>query len=270
MIMKRLILCGILLPFIASCSDEMATGNDDLIYHDSLAITRSESDDCSGWSRPDDTYTYPVEIGTEEYNKLHESLGYDMKKVKEAFQIPVSVLSDMSTDGLIQSFQEYPFLMDYSIHSSMKSYVDGISNNLNVIKELKKREDLGRILLYRYLSYRDKCTINGSFPAYVSILLSIPEVCDNISISDKKSFVVEALRKASLIIPGKGEDGRAITNLPMIYVCGKIMASAKYKPMLNYLSKNEAARAFFDEHAFPSPIPEDIENVFGIAESFTN
>ena len=109
------------------------------------------------FDRPADTYTYPIEIGSDEYIELNKQ---GMQAVFQAFEIPTATLKGMSTAGIIQSFIEYPFLMDFDVaHPSIQYSVERLKS-MNLGQELITRKDAG-VSIERRKAYKYQSLASG-------------------------------------------------------------------------------------------------------------
>lgn len=90
-------------------------------------------------------YDYPIKPGTDEWVKLN-----DRAKRGDACQIPEDVLKSLSTDELVETVLNYPFLMDIYAYDTIQQGFKAVASRFNGLKELLQREDAGPKLLERY------------------------------------------------------------------------------------------------------------------------
>lgn len=83
-----------------------------------------------------DPYVYPVKPGMDEWLKLDDHV----KKI-EACQIPTDILSNMSTDALIETVLSYPLLPEMYAWDSPANGYNAIKSQFNGLKELSIRTD---------------------------------------------------------------------------------------------------------------------------------
>ncbi|MCL2718346.1 MAG: hypothetical protein FWE14_06160 [Lachnospiraceae bacterium] len=92
-------------------------------------------------------YSYPVRPNMQEWSVL-----YDHMDMIAACQIPDEYLRKMSTAELVQSFLNYPLLIDMFVYSTYDMGYKAVSMVFNGLQELENREDAGTELLKTYQS----------------------------------------------------------------------------------------------------------------------
>jgi hypothetical protein len=97
--------------------------------------------------KANDVYDFPVKRGTEQWNALKS---YQDKR--DACTVPESLLSTMSTKGLIETFLNYPLLGDLMVFSTPQEGIRKLQENFNGARELLKRKDVAPLLLEKYTS----------------------------------------------------------------------------------------------------------------------
>jgi hypothetical protein len=73
------------------------------------------------------------------------------EEMVKACQIPVSVLSSLSTEDLTEICLQYPLLWDFYAFQNTNSGLDKLFSDFNGIRELYKRKDMSIILTNRYI-----------------------------------------------------------------------------------------------------------------------
>jgi hypothetical protein len=111
-----------------------------LLNNESFASPSGSSDDKSG-----DAYKYPVLPGTPDWKALNTQA----EKLKVC-QVPVELLRQMSTEGLVQTVLDYPLLGNMTGWNSLQEGFEKIAAGFNGISELFSRKDAGHMLLTRY------------------------------------------------------------------------------------------------------------------------
>ncbi len=94
-------------------------------------------------------YDYQVKPGTDEWVELNSR-----SNRVSACQIPESTLQEMSTDDLIQSVLNYPFLIDMYAYDSLQQGFNVVKEGFNGLQELLKRNDAGVRLINKYNNTR--------------------------------------------------------------------------------------------------------------------
>lgn len=92
-----------------------------------------------------DAYKFPVKPGMKEWStfKTHNEMTH-------ACQIPGDMLRTMSTEGLLETYMNYPLFIDIIAFNSFQEGFDQIIANFNGLQELLKRDDSGEKLLGMY------------------------------------------------------------------------------------------------------------------------
>jgi len=113
----------------------------------------------------EDAYIYP-ELG-------HEPPYDSYENRMAAYQIPEDVLIKITTEGLLESCLNYPYMMDLHItYEDYQSSFEYIIHTFNGYRELFKRPDLINVLLRKHKTYDDiweiMCDLNGSGSLEVS------------------------------------------------------------------------------------------------------
>lgn len=263
--MKKYLFLTVSTLVLFSCSNSEENGGT-VDFESRSAGFEDNHVECSTDQHASDVYNY-MSFESSEFKKLVEKSGGDMAKIFEAFEIPADVLKKMSTKGIIQSYAEYPFFNDMNIYPSWRSYVENVFRNMNIAKELMGRKDAGQTLLELYKAFSDGCVSEGKSPQYVSVLVSVPEICSTLSDAEKKAFVAEVLRKDALCQQFYG-DGTARANSSLMYVCGKLLQAAKYQPMLDLINADSEINEFLNEHPIPVGIPDHIGEIKKIGNDY--
>jgi len=102
----------------------------------------------NGWftySQTNDAYEFPIKRGTEAWRQL-ETNG---KRIA-ALQIPEDSLAKISTEGLLETCLEFPYLFDIFFGSHAQHGFEVLTGKFNGLRELLKRPDLTNVLLEKY------------------------------------------------------------------------------------------------------------------------
>lgn len=211
---------------------------------------------CNDISKPQDTYIYPIRPGTLQWDSLTSS----DEKLK-ACQIPDSILSDISTEGLIQSWLDFPLVNEILLANSLQEGVEFFIVNFSGLKELCKRKDAGEKLYERYQKMNPLCitwltndTDRGAYTfsfTYIEMLLGQDTILNNLTTLQKKSLVSEAVNKYN----GKnkyevyfGSFGAATS----MFVCGKAMQNSLYEPFLTEVNNSPILEQFLNTCLLPA------------------
>jgi len=92
-----------------------------------------------------DIYEYPVKPGTKEWGQFET-----IEKRIAALQIPDAVLANISTEGLLETCLEFPYLTDILFCDNYQQGFEALMAEFNGFQELIKRHDLTNVLLEKY------------------------------------------------------------------------------------------------------------------------
>lgn len=84
----------------------------------------------------DTPYEYPILPGTQEWIDLG-----DVITRREACQIPEDILHDMTTDALLKTVLDYPFLNDIYAFNTLEMGYETVKRRFNGLQELESRPD---------------------------------------------------------------------------------------------------------------------------------
>lgn len=224
-----------------------------------LACKKSDSSPtvvCSDEPKPSDTYVYPIRPGTVQWSNL--TSGDEQLK---ACQIPDSVLSNISTEGLIQSWLDFPLTNEILLSNSVQRGIEFFIANFSGLKELCKRKDAGDKLFERYKKMDPLCIDNFTSDSakgfytftftYVEMLLGQDTILNKLTASQKKLLVSEALNKYDSKNKYEvyfGFFGAANS----MFVCGKAMQNSLYQPFLTEVSNSPLLLEFLNSFLLPA------------------
>jgi len=92
-----------------------------------------------------DIYEFPVRQGTKEWLQFET-----IEKRIAALQIPDTVLIKISTEGLLETCLEFPYLTDIFFCDNFQHSFEALMDEFNGFRELFKRRDLTNVLLEKY------------------------------------------------------------------------------------------------------------------------
>jgi hypothetical protein len=105
----------------------------------------------------DKPYEYPITPYDDEWKLLETKL-----EGLKLCQIPNEILHNLTTEALLETVLNYPFLIDYHAYNSYKQAAEKFMKTFNGFKELYGRPDLRQVLLYKY----EKSVPKAEFEAY--------------------------------------------------------------------------------------------------------
>jgi hypothetical protein len=149
-----------------------------------------------------DVYVFPVKPGSKEWKQIES-----IKERVAALQIPKTVLREISTEGLLETCLEFPYLTDFMFFDDYQKGFDVLVGRFNGFGELLKRPDLTGVLLKKYKSLggeaarlRSQSAVEqGKFTFrhfIVEFMLAQDAVCMNLSKEQEKQlFLLSAEHK---------------------------------------------------------------------------
>ena len=94
-----------------------------------------------------DVYEFPIKPGTEEWSKFET-----IEERIAALQIPDDVLANISTEGLLETCLEFPYLTDVLFYDNYQLGFEALMAEFNGFRELLNRSNLTYVLLEKYQS----------------------------------------------------------------------------------------------------------------------
>ncbi|MBQ6037521.1 MAG: hypothetical protein IJL37_02485 [Bacteroidaceae bacterium] len=255
--MKKIMSSIFMISALFACSS-----NDD----DLVTLTRATYDtyeECTNIPRPKDTYVYPVYPGSSTWQKLIEESNGDMRKIRSAMQVPEKTLKNMSTEGIIQTWLDYPFSMELSAFNAYIFLIERDFYELNFCKELLRRDDAGACIINMYSTLEFGCLQANTIHTHLALLTAIPDIQNKLSISEKKNFVKIALNTY--------ERSRNLTNFngsASAFLCSNLMKGENYAPIVDVLDKNTALKEFVDFWPSGGATVEQIATIMELANNF--
>ena len=188
-------------------------------------------------------YEFPFKPGTEEWKQFKSG-----NEMVQACKIPDSILISLSTEALAKTCLSYPLLNEVFYANNLQTGIKGVIKNFNGLSELLKRKHAGQeIFKNKDKNVKDlKENINevqkGLFTfefTYLELLLSQPQMLNNLSRNERIELAKEAVRKYDNKKEKKdifGEFGLTTT----VFLIGKILnAENKLMEVLKTVSQKE-------------------------------
>ena len=200
----------------------------------------STDNNCNNSPIPSDTYKYPIQPGTPAWSTLKTG-----EEMLQACQIPDSVLPAISTEGLIQSWQNMPLNNEIFMANSLQKAMEYFIANFSGLRELIGRNDVAVKLFKKYQSMDPTCITTfqtdrekGSFPflfSYIELPLAQDTILNKMALKQKKELVKEALQKyySRLEYPA---DYDVVSRDLSLFICAKAMRNSQYQPFLNQVN----------------------------------
>ena len=252
--MKTIGILILLVFFCVACtSDDMALDTGSEYENSILGILESMNMD-----RPHDSYNYPVYPGTAQWTKFTSG-----QQMRDACQVPTSVLEKMSTPAVIQAIWEHPLLFDVFHRYQYQMDFEALFLGNNAYRELCGRKD-AVALLTQYLD-----VVN---PVTNSVLDVGPYILELLLVQDElQSQLDEKEMEALIQIILKNDKIRQQDPEPAIrrkewaiswLLLGKMMATSGYEPFVKELENDQQLNSFVNSrtHSYID-VPEREEKV---------
>ena len=146
------------------------------------------------------SYNYPIRPGDEEWKNFTNSTDMFL-----ACEIPVDVISTLSTRDLVTSVLNYPLIGTIYAYDNLQAGFNSLINKSNAFKELLLRKDAGRELMNVYIKMNPDKFDNswseikkGEYSLELSnieIILAQEEIQKNLSFYERKNLVRLCLDK---------------------------------------------------------------------------
>lgn len=210
-------------------------------------------------------WDYPVKPGTEEWKSFKSR-----PEMVDACQVPGSILKIIDTKSLAELCFNYPLIHDINAFNILQKGFDHVTDDFNGFTELFQRQDVGKVLLERYMAInamkvKDIQTSfqKGLYIANLSLLelfLSQNRVIIKLSKEEKYKLIEEASSKfksKKQYAKNYGLWGMRTTPLLM----GRIMRFDKYQEFDNLISDNNTVAASLETGSlYDFDVMEEIVN----------
>lgn len=200
--------------------------------------------------KANDVYDFPVKRGTEQWNALKS---YQDKR--DACTVPESLLSTMSTKGLIETFLNYPLLGDLMVFSTPQEGIRKLQENFNGARELLNRKDVAPLLLEKYTSMnpagaatQTSLEKKGEYSfkiMAIEILLAQESVLAALDARNRKALLTLTQEKLN----SKKKDPEVYGSLSYSttgWIMARVLKQSNYTPALNSL-RDEKYKFFTDQ-----------------------
>ncbi|MBX3253261.1 MAG: hypothetical protein KF862_03885 [Chitinophagaceae bacterium] len=192
---------------------------------------KNKGECCIQIDKPSGTYIYPVAFGNPDWS---------------LYQIPDSILINMSTPALIQSLLDNPNIPLRNIYSNVFQGRDQVLKRLNASTELNKRPDACQKLYERYIQMTPCCFPENSPSVergnYIEGWVVYEEILTQDSILNqfdhsKKIDLARVVVKKQEIKMTYGESF-GTSKVSGVLVLSQIMKLDNYRPFMNELNTN--------------------------------
>lgn len=212
---------------------------------------------CNPYPIPADTYRYPIVPGVPAWANLQTG-----DERLAACQIPDSILSNISTEGLVQSWLDMPINNEITMANSPQKAMIFFMEKFSGLRELVKRTDAADIFFKRYQFFNPACVTNyqgieeGKFvlsSIYIDLPLAQDTILKKMTLQLKKALMKEALDKYKVRKKYADHYDVFTTDLSL-FICAKAMVNSNYPPFLNKINNN--LQWFINNALFPAPLGE--------------
>lgn len=130
-------------------------------------------------------YEFPAQPGTQEWLDLETTPAR-----RESCEIPEDILTNMTTEALVETAGEYPFLVDMYAYNTVQEGFEALLEESDLFVELLNRVDAGEVLLEKYQQIeivqdsKDTTFATFAVPRLYEIYLSQPEIQKQFSDTD--------------------------------------------------------------------------------------
>ncbi len=237
---------------------------------------KSDILDCSCISKTDvsDKYIYPIKGGSVEWNAAGLAGGLD--SIYKICQVPENILQSMSTQGLIQTLETNPTLLNMLLRDNLFLGRNEVLSRLNVSWELNKRSDAG-IKIMEYYNQKNPCCVEnilsdidkGGFANnwhYFDMICSQDSLINKLDLPNKKNFVKIILSKYSIQLKYPNTFGS--TKTTSVLILSNILKSANYQPYVNELLADNNLNYFSNSGIFTTNI--NLKAIINYATNFSN
>jgi hypothetical protein len=105
------------------------------------------------YSQTSSIYKFPIKQGSKEWERVKS-----INKRIELLQIPDTILKKISTEDLLETSLQFPYLTDILFADNFKRGFEVLTEEFNGFRELLKRQDLTNVLLNKYRNISSEIT----------------------------------------------------------------------------------------------------------------
>lgn len=215
-----------------------------------------------------DEYIFPVKPGSTEWKS--KTTAENLKSC----QIPENILKTISTEGLVKTCLNYPFLGDFMYFDNLQIGISRVVENFNGLQELLLRKDTGKKLykLYKTLNlekidnYSEKEKGRYSIKlTRIEMLLAQNEILSNLSVEEKNLIIKECLNK--YYIENSSPDIYSnFSKTTLLFLLTKSFITIENCKLKNEISTNNDLKIFIDKASIYNEIL--INNIIQEAEAY--
>lgn len=202
-------------------------------------------------------YNFPVKPGSPEWRRFQSH-----DEMVRNCQIPDSIISSMTTKDLLDSYLNYPLIMDMLAYDNLKDGFEKMNKTVNCFQTLLKREDVGKILIEKYKTMKVVKDLNDTTSSKVGdytfifssmeLLLSKDEILKKLNQSDKLSLIKNVMQKYETKMLHKSIHG-PLGQQTNLYLTAKIMNFMGNNEWDLYVKSNNDAKNFIENMRISKP-----------------
>ena len=217
---------------------------------------------------PTDVYQYPYVPNTPEWLELHS---HGMQAVYAALEIPESILKNMSSAGLVQTFLDYTYCAEFLLSSStfwiaFESELEHHPTTKDIYAVLRNRSDAGRAVMYVFKTYDFKGDHLFPLTEFMALhmMASVDDIYGKLSSDEKRVAVAIVLQRLKEYHQEEDSEDVIMTKLASFLV-GRIMRSVKYEPLMKLLNSDDRLNSFLDTQDL---MCDNYDKILDIAKSY--
>ena len=250
------------------CEDELDlfdTETEEEPVDSAYLVYYSDRLEAMGMLRPKGSYNYPVYPGTEEWK--HFQTGEEMD---EACQVPLDILSTMSTQALLQAIWEFPLIFWIFHRSQYQSGFESYFFKNNAYNELITRQDAGSCILKRLYLLNPALNMNAKTVSNCfELLMSQPVFLSQLNDCQKKQLIKITFKNDSL-----RDVSKEVSNSDKMVVyllIGRTLINANYMPFMECVNEDATLKQFFEDKYRTYFYNENIVQIITLyAENYLN
>lgn len=209
-------------------------------------------------------WEYPIKLGTPEWKAIKT-----MEEVYAVQQIPEDILKKMTTKEVFHAWLDLPGRLEVLAYNSMQKGFDITVKRFNVIPELLKRPDVGKVVLEYYLSLDPSGIYNettdekkGSFITdygFIEFLLSQPDVIKTLPKSQMKSLYKKITYNINIKLNFEDKERDPFWIETELVLAGRLLDAENYQKLKERISKNpHLNKSLVDGNIYSREVFQDI------------
>lgn len=190
-------------------------------------------EECTIDLNPSDVYVYPLKPGMPEWANVPP------EERLQVVQMPKKTAQKMSTDGLIQSWMDYPLSIEVIANNSWPKAIDFLKAEFNGLAALLDRKSAGCKVLQRFKAF-DLTTFQSPIDrTNLVALVGYFDVLQHMNDEQLREVVSESLSKHDYLITEQPDYYSLSTVQDVLWPAARVMYYLKYEPLLQDMEKSE-------------------------------